>query len=53
MAQLEENDLNVDVDKFSCDETYDYSDQLNQIICELKELKTGLEIIFEEVDLLY
>lgn len=51
-GQLEENDLNVDVDRFSRDDTYANNDKLNQIIRELKEVKAGQEIIFEEVDLL-
>jgi len=51
-GQLEENDLNVDVDRFSRDKTYENNDKLNQIIYHLEELKAGQEIIFEEVDLL-
>lgn len=51
-GQLAENDLHVDVDQFSRDETYANNDKINQIIRELKELKAGQEIIFEEVDLL-
>nr|WP_162988956.1 hypothetical protein [Pedobacter schmidteae] len=51
-GQLEENELNVDVDRFSRDETYANNDKMNQIIRELKELKAGQEIIFSEVDLL-